>query len=182
MATRHYSAADTQRCVQPDREHESGKGDADVLAYSRTDAGPVAAFGGGYLADCLPVRTAFLRANPNTGQAITNAIVHGLQRLKTALINHSTAIPPVSTWDGLITPDASHAGIAFRTRQAQTGCPYAHAKDRRRYDTHSPELSAWYMPMIGTLHAMPGHLVRRSDQISTALFADECAAFDLTSI
>ena len=32
------------------------------------------------------------------------------------------------------------------------------------------------------LYAMPGHLVRRAHQISTALFADECAAFDLTSV
>ena len=32
------------------------------------------------------------------------------------------------------------------------------------------------------LYAMPGHLVRRAHQISTALFSDECAAFDLTSV
>ena len=35
---------------------------------------------------------------------------------------------------------------------------------------------------MDTLYAMPGHLVRRAHQISTALFADECAAFDLTSV
>ena len=29
---------------------------------------------------------------------------------------------------------------------------------------------------------MPGHLIRRAQQISTALFAEECAAFDLTSV
>ena len=32
------------------------------------------------------------------------------------------------------------------------------------------------------LHQMPGHLVRRVHQISTALFAEECAAFGLTSV
>jgi len=32
------------------------------------------------------------------------------------------------------------------------------------------------------LYQMPGHLIRRAQQISTALFADECAAFDLTSV
>jgi hypothetical protein len=29
---------------------------------------------------------------------------------------------------------------------------------------------------------MPGHLIRRAQQISTALFAEECAEFDLTSV
>ncbi len=32
------------------------------------------------------------------------------------------------------------------------------------------------------LYQMPGHLIRRAQQIATALFADECAAFDLTSV
>ncbi len=29
---------------------------------------------------------------------------------------------------------------------------------------------------------MPGHLIRRAQQVSTALFTEECAAFDLTSV
>lgn len=33
-----------------------------------------------------------------------------------------------------------------------------------------------------TLYTMPGHLIRRAHQISTAIFAQECAAYDLTSI
>lgn len=32
------------------------------------------------------------------------------------------------------------------------------------------------------LYQMPGHLIRRAQQISTALFTEECAAFDLTSV
>ena len=32
------------------------------------------------------------------------------------------------------------------------------------------------------LYDMPGHLVRRVQQIATALFAEECGAFDLTSV
>lgn len=32
------------------------------------------------------------------------------------------------------------------------------------------------------LYGMPGHLIRRAHQISTALFTDECANFDLTSV
>jgi MarR family transcriptional regulator, lower aerobic nicotinate degradation pathway regulator len=32
------------------------------------------------------------------------------------------------------------------------------------------------------LYVMPGHLIRRVQQISTALFTEECAVFDLTSV
>jgi DNA-binding MarR family transcriptional regulator len=32
------------------------------------------------------------------------------------------------------------------------------------------------------VYTMPGHLIRRAQQISSALFAEECAAFDLTSV
>jgi DNA-binding MarR family transcriptional regulator len=35
---------------------------------------------------------------------------------------------------------------------------------------------------MDTLYDMPGHLIRRAHQISTALFAEECAGFDLTSV
>jgi DNA-binding MarR family transcriptional regulator len=31
-------------------------------------------------------------------------------------------------------------------------------------------------------HVMPGYLIRRAQQVSSALFATECAAFDLTSV
>ena len=35
---------------------------------------------------------------------------------------------------------------------------------------------------MDALYAMPGHLIRRVQQASTALFAEECAGFDLTSV
>ena len=35
---------------------------------------------------------------------------------------------------------------------------------------------------INDVYSKPGHLIRRAHQISTALFAEECAAFDLTSV
>ncbi len=35
---------------------------------------------------------------------------------------------------------------------------------------------------MDSLYDMPGHLIRRAQQISTALFAEECAEFDLTSV
>lgn len=35
---------------------------------------------------------------------------------------------------------------------------------------------------MNDLHSKPGHLIRRAHQISSALFAEECGAFDLTSV
>lgn len=35
---------------------------------------------------------------------------------------------------------------------------------------------------MNDLYGKPGHLIRRAHQISSALFAEECAAFDLTSV
>ncbi len=108
------------------------KGEAFILADSRTAEGSAGAFGGGYLADCLTVKTEFLRANPNTAQAITSAIVHAMQWLKTASIGDIMAILPKEyyradeavyrvslqqnlaafTWDGLITPEAARNVLA----------------------------------------------------------------------
>lgn len=36
--------------------------------------------------------------------------------------------------------------------------------------------------MIDRLQQMPGHLIRRAQQVSTAIFSDEMAAYDLTSV
>lgn len=102
-------------------------GDAVVLSDSRTDAGTKAAFGGDYLADCLFVKTDFLKANPNTSQALVNAIVHAMQWLKTASVDDVIKSLPESyykndeklyresldknlsafQWDGIITPEAA---------------------------------------------------------------------------
>jgi DNA-binding MarR family transcriptional regulator len=35
---------------------------------------------------------------------------------------------------------------------------------------------------MDNIYEMPGHLIRRAQQISTALFTDECGAFELTSV
>jgi NitT/TauT family transport system substrate-binding protein len=66
-----------------------------ILADSRTEDGTLAAFGGPYLADCLYAKTEFVRANPNTAQAIANAIVHAMQWLHTASIDDIIkSLPP----------------------------------------------------------------------------------------
>jgi NitT/TauT family transport system substrate-binding protein len=72
---------------------DSGLGD--VLADSRTEEGTFAAFGGPYLADCLYAKIDFVKANPNTAQAIANAVVHAMQWLKTASIDDIIkSLPP----------------------------------------------------------------------------------------
>ena len=35
---------------------------------------------------------------------------------------------------------------------------------------------------MAAIYAMPGHLIRRAHQVSTALFAEECGKFGLTSV
>jgi NitT/TauT family transport system substrate-binding protein len=102
-------------------------GDAVVLVDSRTEQGTKDAFSGDYLSDCLMVKNDFLKANPNTVQAITNAIVHAMQWLKTASIDDiMKSLPPAYyksderlyrlslernlsafQWDGLVTPEAA---------------------------------------------------------------------------
>ncbi len=37
-------------------------------------------------------------------------------------------------------------------------------------------------PDMRAIYAMPGHLIRRAHQVSTALFAEECGKFGLTSV
>ncbi|MGB9364527.1 MAG: ABC transporter substrate-binding protein [Xanthobacteraceae bacterium] len=66
-----------------------------ILADSRTEEGTRAAFGGPYLADCLYAKTEFVKGNPNTAQAIANAIVHAMQWLHTASIDDIIkSLPP----------------------------------------------------------------------------------------
>jgi len=101
-------------------------GDAVVLVDARTEEGTLAAFGGAYLADCLYVKTEFLKANPNTSQALANAIVHAMQWFKTASIDDIIkSLPPdyyradeklyrksleknlaAFQWDGIVTNEA----------------------------------------------------------------------------
>ena len=35
---------------------------------------------------------------------------------------------------------------------------------------------------MDSVYEMPGHLIRRAHQLSTAIFAEECAEFDLTPV
>jgi NitT/TauT family transport system substrate-binding protein len=60
------------------------KGDVKIISDTRTLKGTIEVFGGPMPAGCLYAPLDFVQKNPNTCQALTNAIVHGLKWLQTA--------------------------------------------------------------------------------------------------
>jgi NitT/TauT family transport system substrate-binding protein len=60
------------------------KGDVKVISDTRTLKGTTEVFGGPMPASCLYASVEFIQKNPNTCQALANAIVHGLKWLQTA--------------------------------------------------------------------------------------------------
>lgn len=60
------------------------KGEVKIISDTRTLKGTVDVFGGTMPAACLYASHEFIQKNPNTCQALANAIVHGLKWLQTA--------------------------------------------------------------------------------------------------
>lgn len=60
------------------------KGDVKIISDTRTLKGTIEVFGGPMPAACLYAPLEFIQKNPNTCQALTNAIVRGLKWLQTA--------------------------------------------------------------------------------------------------
>jgi NitT/TauT family transport system substrate-binding protein len=60
------------------------KGDVRIISDARTLKGTTEVFGGPMPATCLYASAGFIQKNPNTCQAMANAIVHGLKWLQTA--------------------------------------------------------------------------------------------------
>ncbi len=60
------------------------KGEVKIISDTRTLKGTQDVFGGPMPAGCLYAPLEFIQKNPNTCQALTNAIVHGLKWLQTA--------------------------------------------------------------------------------------------------
>ncbi|MDP1954763.1 MAG: ABC transporter substrate-binding protein [Polaromonas sp.] len=60
------------------------KGDVKIISDTRTQKGTIDVFGGLMPAACLYTHADFVQKNPNTCQALANAIVHGLKWLQTA--------------------------------------------------------------------------------------------------
>ena len=60
------------------------RGEVRIISDTRTLKGTLEVFGGPMPAACLYAPTEFVQKNPNTVQALANAIVHGLKWLQTA--------------------------------------------------------------------------------------------------
>jgi NitT/TauT family transport system substrate-binding protein len=60
------------------------KGEVKIISDTRTLKGTTEVFGGPMPASCLYASVDFIQKNPNTCQAMANAIVHGLKWLQTA--------------------------------------------------------------------------------------------------
>jgi NitT/TauT family transport system substrate-binding protein len=60
------------------------KGDVKIISDTRTLKGTLDVFGGPMPAACFYTHAGFIQKNPNTCQALANAIVHGLKWLQTA--------------------------------------------------------------------------------------------------
>ncbi|SDO05866.1 NitT/TauT family transport system substrate-binding protein [Rhodoferax sp. OV413] len=60
------------------------KGEVKIIADTRTLKGTLEVFGSAMPAACLYASQEFIQKNPNTVQALTNAMVHGLKWLQTA--------------------------------------------------------------------------------------------------
>jgi NitT/TauT family transport system substrate-binding protein len=60
------------------------KGDVKIISDTRTLKGTMDVFGGPMPAACFYTHAEFIQKNPNTCQALANAIVHGLKWLQTA--------------------------------------------------------------------------------------------------
>ena len=80
----HTGQVDAMCNIEPLITMMEFKGEIKVISDTRTLKGTAAVFGGPMPAACLYAATEFVRKNPNTCQAMTNAIVHSLKWLQTA--------------------------------------------------------------------------------------------------
>lgn len=75
-------------------------GDVVVVADARTKEGSKAVYGGSYMAGSLYARDDYIKKNPNTVQALTNAMVRGLRWMKKATPEQVMAILPIEFQGG----------------------------------------------------------------------------------
>ncbi len=78
----------------PNLTELDSKGDIKILADSRTGEGTKEVYGGNYLANGLFAKAAWVKANPNTVQALTNAMVRAQQWMRKSSIDEIIAAVP----------------------------------------------------------------------------------------
>lgn len=101
-------------------------GEIKILADTRTAAGMDTVYGGKYLTNCFYAKADWLKANPNTAQALANAMWRAMKWMSTASVDDIVAIMPADykanltvyrrsvemnyttgVWDGLANLDAA---------------------------------------------------------------------------
>jgi NitT/TauT family transport system substrate-binding protein len=80
----HSGQIDAMCNVDPVMTMLEQRGEVSIIADTRTMKGTVEVFGGVMPAGCLYAPLEFVQRNPDTVQALTNAIVHSLKWLQTA--------------------------------------------------------------------------------------------------
>ncbi len=84
LATFHSGQIDAMCNVDPVMTMLEQRGEVRIIADTRTMKGTAEVFGGVMPAGCLYAPLEFVQKNPNTVQALTNAMVHSLKWLQTA--------------------------------------------------------------------------------------------------
>ncbi len=80
--------------LDPNISVMEGSGDIAILVDGRTPAGMKQVYGGDYLVNSLYARADWLKANPNTAQALTNAIVRAMNLMAKSSVDDIVAIMP----------------------------------------------------------------------------------------
>jgi NitT/TauT family transport system substrate-binding protein len=75
-------------------------GDIAIKADSRTDAGTRAVYGGAYASGCFYTRGDFIEQNPNTAQALVNAVVRALRFIAKSTPEQIMAMLPPEYFQG----------------------------------------------------------------------------------
>jgi NitT/TauT family transport system substrate-binding protein len=84
IAAMHSGQIDAISNTDPIMTMLEQKGEVKIVSDTRTLKGTQEVFGGPMPAACLYTHLDFIQKNPNTCQALANAIVHGLKWLQTA--------------------------------------------------------------------------------------------------
>jgi NitT/TauT family transport system substrate-binding protein len=93
-ASRKSGELDAVVQFDPNLTELDSTGGIKIIADSRTESGTNQVYGGTYLANGLFAKAAWVKANPNTVQALTNAIVRTQQWMKKATIDEIIAAVP----------------------------------------------------------------------------------------
>lgn len=99
-AMRHGGELGAISSLDPTITQLATSGDIVIKADSRTDAGTRAIYGGAYASGCFYTRGDFIEQNPNTAQALVNAMVRALRFIAKATPEQIMAMLPPEYFQG----------------------------------------------------------------------------------